>query len=219
MPCDYVSSVAVDSSNRVWGACSVSTQSAVVRFNGLDWTVYSPIALKTSFNLVRRVAADAQGNVWAGLMSHVGGCQLVHFRGNEWELIKPTTSDPAIYSFGQMKAWAGRLVFSIDYGSSSFSGGPTDPQLVQCEGTRLREINLPSGMTTSLAEVIDLAFDAAGTLWGISEHSLWNRNGARWKIYPLPKLPGAVSCFAFDQQGRVWIGTVNGVVICDEPRR
>jgi ligand-binding sensor domain-containing protein len=193
-----------DDQGRAW----IADGRGVDVYDGGNLTTYGYDEGLTSVQ-TRSMLIDLEGRVWVGLDvaghgcvggENAGGINL--FEDGEWrwidtgELFGSTALDLVMGHDGAI--WAVGLT-----GLARFDGE---------SGTAV-ELPLEEG-----AELRCGAVDAEGRLWvGAKEHGLWVWDGEAWKQYSTEHgLAGdTVWAIAFDQAGRVWVGTGNGLSVYD----
>lgn len=185
-----------DVSGRVW---TVDYKRASV-YDGNAWTTYSSRDFGESENvdLVKDVAIDPQGRAWVATASSVAV-----FNGEIWEVWEENAGFTERYFIEAIAAGQdGRIWVGHSNGVLFYDGtGWTDPS--------------PDRMT----QVKDVAVAPDERVWVATyARGAFAFDGQAWTIYDQSNsgiISDRVRAIAFDNQGRVWLGTTWGLSIFD----
>jgi ligand-binding sensor domain-containing protein len=193
----WIDDVVVDGAGAAWFG---TAGSGVVRFDGTQWSVFSPYnwgsepwGLPTDG--VTSLFDDGNGRLWATL----AGTGIASWDGTSWQsylagfTVEAVAQDPA----GVL--WA------------SGSGG-----VFRFDGTGWLPVSTPPS-----GEIGGLTIDAGGDVWVATITGVMRFNGSTWKVYTAENsgLPSNfVTVLAPAAGGGVWVGTDRGLASFDGRR-
>jgi hypothetical protein len=79
LPNNHVSSIAVDNNQNIWIGMVGINNGGLVKFDGINWTVYDTDNSDIPCNTVHSIAIDNNQNKWIGTDEN-----LIKFDGNDW---------------------------------------------------------------------------------------------------------------------------------------
>jgi streptogramin lyase len=196
---DWVQVIVVAQNGVVWFDTPGLQDRGVCRFDGATWTTYTTDDGLAS-NSVWAIAAPPDGTVWFGT-----GGGASRFDGENW--ITYTAQDGLAYNFASSIAVApdGALWFGAGNSITRFDGE-----------------SWTTYKTGDGSEVESIAVGPDGVLWLYTGRSVSRFDGQTWVTYTpansgLAGLAwGSPRGLAVDSQGRVWVGTWNGLSVLDE---
>jgi hypothetical protein len=200
LPVDYVRAIAIDGQGNKW--IGTWRGGGLVKFDGVNWTVYNTSNSGLPYNWVNAIAIDGQGNKWIGT-----GWGLAKFDGVNWTVYKTSNSGLpgdwvwAIAIDGQGNKWIG----TDGGGLAKFDG-------VNWTVYNTSNSGLPSDYITAIA------IDSLGNKWIGTGGGLVKFDRFRMTVYNTSNsgLPdNSVSAIAIDGQGNKWIGTRGGLAKFD----
>jgi hypothetical protein len=177
-------------------------EEGLLKFDGVNWTVYNTSNSGLPSNDVSAIAIDGQGNKWIGT-----GWGLAKFDGVNWTVYKTSNSGLpgdwvwAIAIDGQGNKWIG----TDGGGLAKFDG-------VNWTVYNTSNSGLPSDYITAIA------IDSLGNKWIGTGGGLVKFDRFRMTVYNTSNsgLPdNSVSAIAIDGQGNKWIGTRGGLAKFD----
>jgi len=189
--------LASNSENNVWIGTS---DSGLVKFNGVDCMVYNKHNSGLPRNYVWDIATDKEGNIWIAC----GNGGLARFDGENW----------SVYSTEQY-----RSLYSFDFGIFQIFGFDkkgwiwieTDKGLAYLlypHSSFFNFLDTPKSWLHMVGTI-----DLLGNLWIGSIHSLWELNTSKNYNKDNSGMPGGhVKALSVDSQNNLWIGTNNGLV-------
>ncbi|MDP4266673.1 MAG: two-component regulator propeller domain-containing protein [Bacteroidota bacterium] len=195
LPDNQIRSIAVDKEGDKW----FGTYNGLVKFDGINWSIYNKSNSGLPVNSVLSLAIDKEGNKWIG--TYNGG--LVKFDGVNWKVYNIKNSslpDNIILSIAIDKEgnkWIG----------TNFHG------LVKFDGENWTTYNTNnSGLPDN--QIRSIAVDKEGNKWiGTYQGGLSKFDGVKWIVYNQDnsKLPDdKVLSVAIDSKGNKWIDMFNG---------
>ena len=209
LPSIHVNALAIDAQGNVWIGRSYVVSSwggtsywscELTKFDGTNWTVYTPDNSGLPEGLIAGLAIDVQGNVWVGTENS----GLGRFDGVNWTVYNEDNSglpDVTVYDLAvdaQGSLWIG-----------TFNGG-----LAKFDGTNWTVYDednsvLPGNTTTPLA------IDNQGNVWIGTGGGVFKLRGEMWTVYDssnseLPDNSIPWGALAIDARGNLWIGTYRG---------
>jgi ligand-binding sensor domain-containing protein len=216
LPSPRVTSLAVDEEGNLWIGTipywngSTYVGGGIVKFDGVNWTVYDTTNSGLPSNFVRTITIDRQGNKWIGTV--YGG--LAKFDGVNWTVYNTSNSGlPYNYVNSiaidiQGTVWIGTIL-RMDY---FFGGGLTKFDGVNWTVYNSSNSDLPDDL------VSDIAIDEQNNKWIVTRKGLVKFDEVNWTIYypsnfGLPS--SSVRAIIIDKQGNKWIGTSEGVLKFD----
>ena len=216
LPSPRVTSLAVDEEGNIWIGTipywngSTYVGGGIVKFDGVNWTVYDTTNSGLPSNFVRTITIDSQGNKWIGTV--YGG--LAKFDGANWTVYNTSNSGlPYNYVNSiaidiQGTVWIGTIL-RMDY---FFGGGLTKFDGVNWTVYNSSNSDLPDDL------VSDIAIDEQNNKWIVTRKGLVKFDEVNWTIYypsnfGLPS--SSVRAIIIDKQGNKWIGTSEGVLKFD----
>ena len=204
--------VAIDKDDSKW----VATSSAVGRFDGSAWTVYTstnPISIpSTMLSGISAIAVDDSGAKWFG---------------TAWSVFRFDDSTWTVYNCGAStfacggSSLTGIVVDSTNAKWFGFTAPPapgTGGGLVSFDGTTWRTYNTSnSGLPNN--NVSAVAIDKDGSKWiGTSGGGVGRFDGTNWSVYNASNsgLPSnLIRALVVDQNGVKWIANANGLTSFD----
>lgn len=196
---NWVQAIAVARDGVVWFNTPGLEDRGVCRFDGEIWTTYTTDDGLVS-NSVQCIAVAPDGAVWFGT-----GGGVSRFDGENWTTY--TAQDGLANNFATSIAVApdGTLWFGVGDGVSRFDGE-----------------NWTTYTTADGSWVESIAVGPDGVLWLYAGQGVSRFDGQTWVTYTpansgLAGLArGSPRGLAVDNQGRVWVGTWNGLSVLDE---
>jgi streptogramin lyase len=197
---DWVRVIAVVQDGAVWFNTPGLQDTGVCRFDGRTWITYTTDDGLAS-NSVRAIAVASDGTVWFG----TAGDGVSHFDGESWTTY--TVRDGLASNFVSSIAVApdGALWFGAGNSITRFDGE-----------------SWTTYKTGDGSEVQSIAVGPDGVLWLYTGRGVSRFDGQTWVTYTpansgLAGLAlGSPRGLTVDNQGRVWIGTWNGLSVLDE---
>ncbi|MCL4538110.1 MAG: T9SS type A sorting domain-containing protein [Bacteroidetes bacterium] len=196
-----VHSIMIDSAGIGW----VGTDNGFGRFDGKSWTTYSPYNTGLPAGAVYAITSDAQGNKWLG----TGGGGLVMFDGTTWSIYNMSTSGlPNNYVYAVAVGPHGNKWIGTEGGFAELSGSTW---------TNYNSTN--SNLDLTGENIRSILIDGQGTKWvGTWDKGLLKFDGLNSTEYD-PSNCGMgsyiVQSIALDKQGKMWLGTDNGLTVWD----
>ena len=192
-----------------------SGQGGIVKYDGINWTVYTPDNSELPANFVAGIAIDKNDNVWLAL--NEVNAYFVKINNDNWRIY---TSDdlgfsPYYFYFDNLAIGTNNmLIASIWYGLSSIGSRP--PYLIQYDGFNW-EINDPVDENgVPLGEVKAFNTDFKGNIWvslSYNDVILAVFNGQKWYYSETGCPKETVFTIEPDFEDNIWIGTYNGIYI------
>lgn len=191
-------------SNSVWaievdrlGNLWIGSGSALVKFNGTNWTTYQP-PIHEQFGWVRSVAIDSSGIIWVGA---TGG--LAKFNGSQWIFYKKSNS-----GIPDNDVWA----IAVDHNQNIWVGTGAGGIAKFDRITNWVIYNTANSILGS-NWVVSLCIDKQRKIWIGTEsgNGLVQNNAGNWQLYNFSNsdLPSRrVRSLVNDQSGNLWIGTL-----------
>ncbi|HEY8550018.1 MAG TPA: two-component regulator propeller domain-containing protein [Vicinamibacterales bacterium] len=178
----------------------LATQAGLVRFDGVTFTLFSPLsepALKAS--IVLALAVDPQGTLWAG----TDGGGLVAFR--QGRFVSYTMADGLSQDF----VWSVTAARDGTIWAGTGGGG-----LSRLRGSDIHRAGLVHQRVTSILE------DRTGALWVGTTGGLRRLADGEWHAYTVADGLGSETILALcqDRHGAIWIGTSRGLTRFDRRR-
>lgn len=183
---DTITSLAIDESERLW----VGTKNGLWRYDESEWLFYTTNEGLPS-NEITTIATGAYGLVVVGTNNGIAV-----YNTSQWKTYDSSNGLPESY----VKALAISADKEIYVGSQN--------GLYRIMDSTITKFDTSDGLLSS--NVTALFFDSQKRLWIGSETGVTVRNSTSWKRYKFPNT--AVSSFAEQKSGVVWIGTNNGAI-------
>ncbi len=180
-----------------WGGTSGGV---LFKFDGNDWTHYSPENTGLPNNSVRVVKVGTYGNIWIGL---TGG--LVKFDGLCWYNYQPSNSYMPGYDVRDIV---------LDEEGNTWVG--TDNGLAMIPALSLPDQHWPiydTGNSTLPTNSIMHLHHGNGNLWIGTYQGLTRFDGENWRTYTTNNSNlsnNDIRCIKTDIDGNIWIGTFGG---------
>jgi hypothetical protein len=181
---------------------------SVVKFDGVNWTVYYPMSYSSYINLV---ITDKDGNIWVGIYpyyDYYGG--LAKFDGTNWtyyDIYRLTTNSSDVRAIAIDEGgnkWIGTTSYS--YFFYYYNGG-----LVKFDGVNWTVYNTSnSGLPNNNVHAIFI--DREGNKWIGTDGGLAKFDDFSWAVYNTSnsRLPNNNVRVIVDIEGNKWIGTEGG---------
>ncbi|MEM9919190.1 MAG: two-component regulator propeller domain-containing protein [Bacteroidota bacterium] len=204
LPARSCRGMAVDSSGTLW----VGTSEGVAKWNGSNF-VHVPIDDSVSMPFVNVIEVAPDGNIWIGYLATGDklGLSVIDPDGN---LLLRADSI--------LSGEAGTWVFDIAFGPDSLTYVAHIEGISTYDGSEWNSI-VRTSENYAAAPVYDLLFDRDSSLWVGTFFGLAHRHtDGRWEnFYTLSTdiISNNIRTLEQDAQGRLWIGTGNGLSIYD----
>jgi hypothetical protein len=212
LPGNYVRAIAIDEQGNKWigvyyySASRIYIGEGLVKFDGVNWTVYNTWNSGLPDNDVNAIAIDGQGNKWIGTDRGLAKFDGVNWTVYEWPF-RSTISE-------RVRAIAiDKKENSIWVGTQTYISGGFD-----VKGCLAKF----DGVNWTLYDYFDvraIAIDGQGNKWiGTWGAGLVKFDGIKWTVYNTSNsgLPGNyVQAIAIDEGGNKWIGTDGGLAKFD----
>ncbi len=206
LPSNEIKEITVDKNKNLWLNCSLSNgKNSLVKYDGNSWVTYNSdnTGGVLSGNYLYGLYCDEQGNLWVGESS-----SFYKFDGTVWSKLSSNDFSDVVTSFSLHN---GVLWFSI-YGKGI---GKMD--------TNTNDITVYSSLNSQIHNRYTkfIKCDSNGNKWVGYSHKFEGLsktiNGiSDWTIHFVPSLASKdIRTVSEDHQGRIWIGTSNGISIYD----
>ncbi len=198
LPSDKINAITQTKDGYLW----FGTQNGLVRFDGSDFKVVPVNLPPATAQEVRGLAAAQAGGLWLSVYDGVFGRydeQTFSTVGDErW-------TQPGLNANAVLESRSGALWGGSDLGLSRWSPNPADENLF---------LSTPS-------QVVSLAEDAQSNIWaGTIEQGLYCWSNGKLELIPEERLQHrTINAVTADYDGRVWLGTGNGLLRYDGPGR
>ncbi|MEE8186745.1 MAG: hypothetical protein V3T99_03670 [Nitrososphaerales archaeon] len=214
---DIVWSISVDQDNVLWLASCRFRQGGLMKFDGNNWTLYTPENSELPYNAIRDIVIDSRDNKWVAISETVNNASLIRISDDNWTRFDKSNMGFTAYYFGNLAVDAlDNLYASVDYGLSSYFD-MTRPNLIKFDGETWEIINPVDEDGEPLGYVGRINTDSSGNVW-VAIHDgpgyvLAVYNGKRW-FYNDSDFPVvSILEIAVDNKNKVWLGTGDGIYL------
>jgi len=209
MPENNVMSIAIDSKDNIWFSSCVNKSGGVVKFSSESWLIFTPDNSGLPTNLINDIEVDKDDNIWitthSKILSKIYDGNLIKYSFD--------TLHGSYYSLGDI-AINKRNDIHIVINNGAFSGG-----ICSCEHcskilifNELRSDELYNDKI--FLNIKSMIIDSQDNIWCIDFNCCTAYNGENW-IADSKGLEGDLFSIAQAFNGRIWIGTGNGIYIND----
>jgi len=238
LPNNNITSLAKASNGTIW----VGTFNGLLRINGSVWDVYTATNSELPDNAINSLTVDSQNTVWIGT-----GYGIARFDGSLWTRYHVGNSDLADNYVTSLYADNNRILVGSRGGLQSFDGitwttspNPmgtsvnvvaadqageiwfgTNLRLGKFNGIGITEFNIGnSGLPNN--NVFQISIDSLNNKWICTSTGLAKFDGLTWSIFDAGNLPlsngrSDMSAVATENNGAVWVGVVDGILLQIRP--
>lgn len=197
----YINILQWDQHGHLWIAtdgCGLSM------FDGVSWHNWQPENSPLSGRDVRGLAVTEQ-SVLAGIWDGDEGVDVLDIGSGNWSHVPPFSGTLSGESTTAITARAQGIVYFAT------AAGVLDIY----DGQQWEHVAMPRPEGNNPSP-IQATFDAQGHYWLANNRmGVWEYDGTTWRIYDVP---GTITDLEFDRQGRLWVGTDEGLVVRDLDR-
>ena len=204
LPDKFCRGMATDSLGNLW----VGTQGGVAKWDGSSLTAF-PLDDGVEFPFVKTVETAPDGNIWIGYLS-IGeetGLSVIDPDGNL-----------VLHEDEALRGMPGTWVNDIAFGPDGLVYAATWDGMAIYDGVDWSPIS-PAANNFGAAPVWDIEFAPDGSMWAGTIFGLAHlKTDGEWEnFYTLNSalIDDNASSLAFGPQGRLWIGTGNGLSVFD----
>jgi ligand-binding sensor domain-containing protein len=205
MPEDIVWTIAVDSKNNIWMNSCRFRQGGLVKYDGTEWTVYTPNNSRLPVNMIHGIAIDKSDNVWLALTETVTQSYLVKISNDKWDVYDENDFGFSPYYLAGIQCDSkNRVLVAISYMLSS-TIDPSRPSLFIFDGKKATQLsrgdNIPLSKITIDHKDNILCF---GGVW----------IGEQWRPIDRSRFGESSGLVVKeDPYHRIWFGTEDGIYI------
>jgi ligand-binding sensor domain-containing protein len=212
IPEDNVQSIAIDSKDNVWFTSCRFKLGGIVKYDGTNWNVYTPSNSILPANLVTKISVDKSDNVWLAMTEFVNNAYIIKISNNQWQKYSSNELGFSPYYVSDIKMNSkNKLVCSVDYSLSSTAINK-GPKLFSFDGaTTFTQIT-----NDEVNSVQNIMIDNKDRVWCtlIGGYALYD--GKSWTYDLTTFANDGVFTIKQSPDGRIWIGTGNGICIQDQ---
>jgi ligand-binding sensor domain-containing protein len=212
---DNVFALAVDANNILWFTSCVFGEGGVMKYDGINWTLFSPQNSKLPGSLISDIIVDIQNNIWVTINEGVNSGSIVKITGDNLKVYGKEAIGIDPYYFGNLaNGFNNQIYAAIDYMFSS-AFDINRPNIIEYNGSSWKVNNPVDENGKSLGYVGKITVDLMGNLWAsTSQSGIAVYNGQKW-IYKKSELiiKNSVFDMTVDKYNRIWIGSGNGIYI------
>lgn len=208
IPEDFVYSIDIDSKDNIWFTSCRFREGGIVKFDGSVWEVFTPANSNLPVNLVQSIVVDNNDDTWLALGEIVNNVSVVKISSKAWKTYTDDDLGFSPYYFGNIDVNSrNEICGAIDYSLSStmiISG----PQVFIFNGNSSQQLNFDN-----ITRVKSLTIDNEDNIWCSTYNGYAVYNGDKWTIDDTVFKESGVSAIEQGRDGRIWIGTGNGIFI------
>jgi len=183
-------------------------QGGIVKYDGIDWKVYTPDNSDLPVNFVQSIAIDKDDNVWLALNEIVNEAYLVKISGDNWTIYTSTYLGFKPYYFGNIRINSqNRLCGAIDYSLSSMITN-NGPQVFIFDGAYSEQLQYDS-----ISNIKFITVDNENNIWCGAYGGYAVFNGEKWIIDNSSFKEESVFAIEQSLDNKIWIGTGDGIFI------
>lgn len=195
-PCADIIDICIHE-NIIW----LGSTKGIIRFDGMNWTVYDTSDYNLSGNNVESIAIDSSGNLWAGVYN----MGLVMFDGSDWTHYNTSNSDLPEDGVRTIEvAPNGDVLIGTDFGYIEF------------DGTDWHEYDFSYGPGLFPEYFNGISFEMGFIKWLATDAGLLQLYGMNWEIYntynsefPIDIINGVV----VEENGNKWASSFGGGLV------
>ncbi|MBU0558745.1 MAG: hypothetical protein KJ799_11455 [Bacteroidetes bacterium] len=210
-----VFTLTIDDNNNIWFSSCVFKEGGIMKFDGLNWTLFTPQNSAFPGSLLGDIMTDGQNNIWAAVNDGINTCSIAKISGENISIFSEEEIGIPLYYFGELACGAKNHIYAaLDYSLSS-SADINRPHIISFDGKKWKIINPVDKKGKSLGYVNSIAVDLKGNLWAnTSLNGIVVYNGQNW-IFGESKIIIESSVFdiAVDSNNNIWIGSGDGIYI------
>jgi len=211
IPEDYVRSIAIDSKDNIWFASCVSNNGGLVKYDANTWSIYTPDNSELPANLINDIAVDKNDNIW--VTTHSKTLTKIS-NSNNWITFSFDSLNGSYYVLGDIEINSKQDIYIVIYNGAT-SGGIAAcmecSKLLIFDGHESLELYNDSISMKFESMVID----TDDNIWSIDRNYYAIYNGNSWITDNTGLEEESLFAIAQALDGKIWIGTGNGIYIND----
>lgn len=202
LPHNEITAMAIDAQGNKWFGTYFGE---VVKFDDINWTVYTKSNSKLTGDFIKSIAIDNQDIVWIGTvdLNNSFKSELVKFDNTNWTVYNNSNSG---------LPYAGITDIAIDGHGNKWIG--TEGQgIVKFDDTNWTLYNSAnSGLSLDYIDLIEI--DNIGNMWVNSGMNLFKFDNQQWTSIDIPAFEpawswyGSLHSMVIDADGSKWMGTM-----------
>ena len=214
IPEDYIHSINTDHQNNLWFSSSRFRLGGIVKFDGKSkWSVFTPDNSEMPGNLISSIAI--RGNdVWAGVNDYVNNVFLVKLTDDKVKCYSGKQLGFTPYYLGNLCMDNNNTLYILNDFMLSSTIYNDDPHLFAFDGKSAKAITCPHGALNRMY------IDSKDNIWCVSRNAedILIYTKVEWlavSVFPEDDKGNTIFCIKEAPDGKIWIGTGNGIYIID----